>query len=99
MLKWPGQIAVHSAKRPVAKYTREEGKSREEFQGKDALCATLKAERDSRKDRFASVCEFQPFPALTESLLVSRFLLEIEDESIGRMDVSLRIRAINRSRD
>lgn len=30
VLKWPGQIAVHSAKRPVAKYTRRrKGRRRE----------------------------------------------------------------------
>lgn len=43
MLKWPGQIAVHSAKRPVAKYTREEGKSREEFHGKRRIMRDLKS--------------------------------------------------------
>lgn len=74
MLKWPGQIAVHSAKRPVAKYTREEGKSREEFHGKRRIMRDLKSRTRFSEGSFRLCLRISSVPSFDR--VSPRFLLE-----------------------
>lgn len=72
VLKWPGQIAVHSAKRPVAKYTHTAGRGGEKelrgISGKRRIMRDLKSQTRFSEGLVSAVfANFNRFLALIES--------------------------------